>query len=77
MRSEQEREQIRSLLRSPQWRTIQDVANEVCAKLKNEAEAKGTEWETISTFLLADGGAKGIIRFMQELGKEANHEHEN
>ena len=57
MRSEQEREQIRSLLRSPQWRAVQDVANEVCAKLKTEAEAKGTEWETISSFLLADGGA--------------------
>lgn len=73
MRTDQERSQIFSLIASPQWETIRQVAEEFCVKAKTETSSASTEWEFIQACLIAEGKAQGVRQFLQELGKEANY----
>lgn len=76
MRTEQERSQLRSIVSSPQWATVKDVAAELCSKIKNDAVSTGDQWESTRAFLLAEGKAQGIMQFLKEVMQEANYEPE-
>ena len=70
MRSTNERAQLKSLIQSPQWGALQALAAELSAKLLTEVKT-ATEWETLSTTLLTQGGVQAINRLFQEVEKEA------
>ncbi len=72
MRTEQERSQLRSIIGSPQWLAVRQLADELCAKIKSDAVSTDNQWESTRTFLLAEGGVNGIKHFLQEIGREAN-----
>lgn len=67
MISKLEREQIKSLLQSPQWQAVELVANRLKDKISNEANVGDSEWETVRNTLLNEGQKRGINRLMQEL----------
>ena len=69
--TQQEREQIKSLVQTPQWRTVIALAEELCIQVKTEQKSYDTEWDTIRDTLLADGEVRGIKRLLQTLQREA------
>uniref|UniRef100_A0A7V3N4Q5 Uncharacterized protein n=1 Tax=candidate division CPR3 bacterium TaxID=2268181 RepID=A0A7V3N4Q5_UNCC3 len=75
MLNETEKSQIRSLLQSSQWKTIEKLADLICEKIKDEPISTESEWETAKTVLEKEGQIKGIRRFIQEIflqGAESN-----
>lgn len=72
MRSQQERNQLQQLVGSPQWRTLELVAQELCARLESEPKVKDSEWETLTTTLVNEGKVRGIETLLQEVIKEAH-----
>lgn len=67
-----ERSQIKQLLNSPQWQTIQRVADLLCEQIGDERTSKQTQWESIKTLLKKEGEIEGIKRFLQELFTQAS-----
>ena len=74
--TEQEKSQIRGLIYSPQWKSIERAAQEIISKFRGENTLKDTEWETLRGTLLKEGRASGVEQFFQELMRIANEEHE-
>lgn len=77
MRTEQERGQLRSIVGSPQWSTVTQLADELCTKIKNDVVSTDNEWESNRAFLIAEGKVEGIRQFLQEIGREAAYDHES
>lgn len=71
MRSEQERSQLRSIVQSPQWKTVIAVAEELCVNVKTEQIPYDTEWETLRETLINEGQSRGIKRLLQSVEREA------
>lgn len=69
MLTELERSQIRGLIYSPQWKTIEKIAELFIQKARGEVTTNGTEWEMVRDTLLNQGKAQGVERFFQELLK--------
>lgn len=67
MITELEKSQIRQIIGSPQWKTIENLANELCQKIREESIVQDTEWGTLKMALLNEGQRQGISRFFQEL----------
>lgn len=67
MLTDLEKSQIRGLIYSPQWKTIEKVAEELILKCRGENTVQGTEWEMVRDTLLAQGKAQGVELFFQEL----------
>ena len=65
-----EKSQIRGIIFSPQWKTIEKVAEETIHKFRGEITSQGTEWEMVRDTLLNQGKAQGVEQFFQELLKE-------
>lgn len=74
MRTEQERGQLKSLIMSPQWATLEQVAEELCTKVRIEAVSTDSEWESMRSYVKGEGAADGIKRFLQEVKNEAMYE---
>lgn len=70
--TELEKSQIRGLIFSPQWKTIERVADMVIQKFRGENTLKETEWETLRDTILKEGRASGVEIFFQELMRLAN-----
>lgn len=68
-----ERQQIKHILVSPQWQTIERLATLFTDKIMYESVLRDNEWETIKTALMNEGQVQGIKRFIQELYKEAQN----
>lgn len=62
-----EKSQILNLLRSPQWVSIENIAQEVQKEIQDDAVSHETEWDTIKSALLKEGQISGIKRFIQRL----------
>lgn len=62
-----EKSQILNLLRSPQWVSIENIAQEVQKEIQDDAVSHETEWDTIKSALLKQGQVNGIKRFIQRL----------
>lgn len=66
-----ERNQIKQIVTSPQFATVQRLANLMCQKIALNPKMRETEWETLSRTLLDEGEVSGIQRLLQELFNEA------
>jgi len=66
-----ERGQIRQVLSTPQWQTVERMAEILCQSIKDSPVVKDTEWDTLRTALLNEGEVRGIRRFIQELYTQA------
>lgn len=69
-----ERQQIKYILQSPQWQTIERVAHLLCDKISYDSVVMETEWDTLRTAILNEGKTRGIKELIQELYREAQHE---
>ena len=67
MFTESERSQIKLLISSPHWQTVERVANALCEKIAQEPCLADTEWGTVSAAVLAEGKVRGIRQLFQEL----------
>ena len=67
------RQQIKHILVSPQWQTIERLATLFTDNIMYESVLRDNEWETIKTALMNEGQVQGIKRFIQELYKEAQN----
>lgn len=70
--TELEKSQVRGLTNSPQWATIQKVAELTIQQFRGENSLKSTEWETLRDTILKEGRAQGIEQFFQELLNQSN-----
>lgn len=66
------RTQIKQLLSSPQWRIVEEIADGLCQKIRDEGVIRESEWETIRSLLTSEGEVRGIRRFLQELYSQAS-----
>lgn len=69
-----QRQQIKHVLSSPQWKAVEQLAQALCNKTAGESPVRDTEWETLKTTLENSGRIKGIQMLIQELWNEAGHE---
>mgnify|MGYP001564357725 CR=1 FL=1 len=67
MISKQTKAQVKALLTNPHWRAVEEVANELCAKIQGQSVIQDTEWETLKATLLREGEERGIRRLLHEL----------
>lgn len=70
MLTPQEQSQIRAMLSSPQWKTIERVAELVRAEVKEDSCLRSTEFDTIVTLAKNEGKRDGIKDFIQRLYNE-------
>jgi hypothetical protein len=66
MLTQQEKSQIRGILQSPQWKTIERLADLVCTNIKNDSPLRDTQWETLRVLLSQEGQIQGIRTFIRE-----------
>lgn len=69
-----EKSQIRGIIFSPQWKTIERVAELVIQEFRGENTIRETEWETLKNTILKEGRAQGVEQFFQELLKQTQDE---
>lgn len=74
MFAELEKLQIRGIIYSPQWKSIERVAEMVINKFRGENTLKETEWETLRETIFKEGKASGVELFFQELIKISNEQ---
>lgn len=67
MLTNSEKSQIRLILSSPQWQTVERFAEMYRVKIRNESVLQDTEWDTIKIAVFNEGQIQGITRFFQEL----------
>lgn len=73
MLSKTERQQVKQLLQSPQWSSIQLLAQKLDEKWKDESNVRETEWETLRALLENEGRRRGLSLFIQELFNQAQN----
>ena len=69
-----EKEQIRQLIGTPQWATVEALANQLCETIERDTVVGDSEWDTLKKALLDEGQVRGIRKFIAELYKEAQRE---
>ena len=74
MLNDLEKSQIKGLIFSPQWKTIEKVAEQMIQKFRGENTLKETEWETLRDTILKEGKAQGVEQLFQELIKQTQKE---
>ena len=62
---------IKQLLASPQWQAVEDIANQLCIKIKDDSLVSGTIDETVINACLKEGQVRGIRALFQELNRLA------
>lgn len=67
MISPSEKIQIIKLLQSPQWKSVENLANEMIDRLKDDSQLRDSEWDTLKEVLLKEGRIRGIREFIQEI----------
>ena len=65
--TKQEQSQIRNLIQSPQWATLERLAQLVVDKIKDDSTIRETEWETLKATVEQEGEVRGIKRLLQEI----------
>ncbi len=66
--TENEKNQIKSLIQDSRWRIVENLAQEICNKIAlEEMVDRDTEWETTKGFLLARGQILGIQRLLKTM----------
>lgn len=62
-----EKVQLRQLLQTPQWSSLDHLYKDMIEKYKGEFGARDSEWETLRVTLLNEGKIRGLTEFMQEI----------
>jgi len=65
-----EKQQIRYLVRSPQWKSLERARDLYIEKVRATLGSKNSQWETLKCFLIAEGKIEGIKEFLNELIKQ-------
>lgn len=65
---------IRQTLQSPQWKSVELVAEELISKWQNQSKRGDTEWETASKVMEDEGRCEGVRTLFQELLKQAQND---
>ena len=63
----QEEQFIRSLVQSPNWAVIENLAKEIVNKINEDNSIRDTEWETIRATLGKEGKVEGIKQLLSEM----------
>lgn len=71
MLSTPEKSQIKALLQSPQWRTIELFKKQYIERLRQNSPLRDTEWNTLQALLVQEGKIQGVDEFVAELYKIA------
>lgn len=69
-----EKSQVRGLIYSPQWATVQKVAEYLIIRFRGENTLRDTQWETLRDTIKKEGKAQGVEEFFQELLKQSEKE---
>lgn len=64
---EHQKSQIKQLLFSPQWNTIQLIAEEMIKEIQGQSSIRDSEYETLRETFLKEGKERGIRDFLQKL----------
>jgi len=62
-----EKQQVRQLLQDPKWKAVENIAEALISKIKDDTVLRNTEWDTIKEAVLQSGRIEGIRNFIQEL----------
>ena len=62
-----ERIQVRQTLQSPQWQTVERVANLICDEIAYDRKLGETQWKTLQKTVHDQGQIDGIKRLIKEL----------
>ena len=68
-----EKAQVRSIIFSPQWKTIEKVAEDIIQTFRGENTLRDTEWLTVRDTVFKEGKAQGVEQFFQELIKQSSN----
>ena len=68
--TEQEKSQIRAILSSPSWKTIEQVAETIRSEIKDDSCLRATSVDTIKTVAYNEGKRDGIRDLIQRLYNE-------
>lgn len=69
-----EKQQILHILQSPQWTTVERLAELQIDQIKEQPSIADTEWKTLQNILVKEGKIAGIREFINELYKIAKNE---
>lgn len=59
--------QLRQLVQSQQWGTLEKLAASLCDKIKEDSCVKETEWDTLKATLLNEGIIRGVRKLVSEV----------
>ena len=62
-----EKGQIKAILQSPQWQTVERIFQDLCDRIAYEPVVRETEWDTLKTSLINEGKVRGIKDLLKEL----------
>ncbi len=71
-----ERQQIKSLIQNPNFKAFEAFADQYCDKIQYDTVVRDTEWETLKAALLQEGQVQGIKKLIQEMFEEAGKTNE-
>lgn len=74
MLSDSDRQQLLGLMQSPQWRVVDQIADNLAATIESESTVRDSEWETIRATLLKEGQSTGVRKLINELYKYAKND---
>lgn len=70
MITDKEKSQIRAVLLSPQWKTVERVAEIIINEIKEDSNIRHNEYETLKAVFLSEGKRDGIQNFIKRLYNE-------
>lgn len=72
MINEQVQSHVKQLVQSPQWKAIEQIAQELITKVQDGSPIRETNDETLKELFLKEGKVRGIRELFQELIKIAS-----
>lgn len=66
-----QKQQLLSLMQSPQWNVIDQIANGLCDRIAYNEVAADTQWDLVKTKLTDDGKIAGIRQLLKTLEEYA------
>ena len=72
MITDRDKQQLRRLLHSPDWNSLEALINEMVDKIHGQSKVGDSEWETLKKTLLDEGEERGLHRLQQAIYDLAN-----
>lgn len=67
MLSEQDKQKIKSLLFTPTWSVLEQVALDMTNEIRARSKTGDSEWDTARKAVADEGEERGIMKFLQRL----------